>query len=83
MPYTDDQIRAAVISLFKKYDKDNSGYVEHAEVNNMCNDLAKELGSKQQYSPNQINSVLSTLDRNQDGRVTKDELYVLMRKLNP
>lgn len=83
MPYTDDQIRAAVISLFKKYDKDNSGYVESAEVNNMCNDLAKELGSKQQYSPNQINSVLSTLDRNQDGRVTKDELYILMRKLNP
>lgn len=83
MPYTDDQIRAAVISLFKKYDKDNSGYVESAEVNNMCNDLAKELGSKQQYSPNQINSILSTLDRNQDGRVTKDELYVLMRKLNP
>lgn len=83
MPYTDDQIRAAVISLFKKYDKDNSGYVESAEVNNICNDLAKELGSKQQYSPNQINSILSTLDRNQDGRVTKDELYVLMRKLNP
>lgn len=83
MPYTDDQIRAAVISLFKKYDKDNSGHVESSEVNNMCNDLAKELGSKQQYSPNQINSILSTLDRNQDGRVTKDELYVLMRKLNP
>jgi Ca2+-binding EF-hand superfamily protein len=83
MPYTDDQIRAAVISLFKKYDKDNSGYVESAEINSMCNDLAKELGSKQHYSPNQINSILSTLDRNQDGRVTKDELYVLMRKLNP
>lgn len=30
MPFTDDQIRGAVMNLFKKYDKDNSGYVEGA-----------------------------------------------------
>jgi Ca2+-binding EF-hand superfamily protein len=28
MPYTDDQIREAVIKLFKKYDKNHSGYIE-------------------------------------------------------
>lgn len=28
MPFTDDQIRQAVINLFKKYDKDNTGYIE-------------------------------------------------------
>lgn len=30
MPFTDDQIRTAVVNLFKKYDKDNSDYIEKA-----------------------------------------------------
>ena len=83
MPFTDDQIRGAVINLFKKYDKDNSGFVEGNEAPNMCNDLAKELGSSKNYSKEQIDAIHKTIDRNMDGRITKDELYVLMRRLNP
>ena len=83
MGYSDDQIRGAVINLFKKYDKNNSGYVDAAQVNAMCNDLARELSSKKNYTNEEITSVLSTLDRNQDGKITMDELYMLMRKLNP
>lgn len=49
----------------------------------MCNDLARELSSKKNYTNEEITSVLSTLDRNQDGKITMDELYMLMRKLNP
>lgn len=30
MAITDDQIRGAVINLFKKYDRDNSGYIDGA-----------------------------------------------------
>ena len=26
---------------------------------------------------------MGTIDKNQDGRLTKDEVYVLMRRLNP
>ena len=83
MPFTDDQIRGAVINLFAKYDKDNSGFVDGKEINAMCNDLGKELGRSQAYENGQIESILKTIDRNMDGRITKDELYVLMRKLNP
>ena len=44
MPFTDDQIRSAVINLFKRYDKDNSGYIESGnEMTPFLNDLAKEL----------------------------------------
>jgi len=28
MPFTDEQIKAAVVALFGKYDKDKSGYIE-------------------------------------------------------
>lgn len=41
MPFTDEQIRQAVINLFKKYDKDNSGYIEAPEIGPLCNDLGK------------------------------------------
>ena len=51
MPFTDDQIRAAVVNLFKKYDKDNSGYINGAEIPTMCNDLGKELSTKKQIAP--------------------------------
>lgn len=83
MPFTDDQIRQAVLALFKKYDKDNSNYIENAEIPAMCNDLARELTSKKQFSQEQINQTLSTIDKNQDGRLSLDEVYALMRKLNP
>ena len=50
MGYSDDQIRGAVINLFKKYDKDNSGYIDSHEIPRMCQDLSNELGSKRNYS---------------------------------
>lgn len=40
MPYTDEQIREAVIKLFKKYDKNGSGYIEGSELEVVYNDLA-------------------------------------------
>ena len=83
MPFTDEQIRQAVINLFKKYDKDNSGYIEAPEIGPLCNDLGKYLSSKKQFTNEQINQVLSTIDKNQDGRLSLDEVYMLMRKLNP
>jgi Ca2+-binding EF-hand superfamily protein len=39
MPFTDDQIRQAVLKLFAKYDKNNSGYIDGAEIQAMVNDL--------------------------------------------
>lgn len=52
MPFTDDQIRNAVINLFKKYDKDNSGFIEQSEIPSMLKDLAAELQSKKNFQPN-------------------------------
>jgi Ca2+-binding EF-hand superfamily protein len=49
----------------------------------MLNDLANELKTKKSFTNEQIQDVLGTVDKNQDGRLTKDEVYVLMRKLNP
>lgn len=83
MPFTDDQIRQAVMNLFKKYDGNNSGYIDSGEIQAMCNDLAKELASKKQLTPEQINQTLSTIDKNQDGKLSRDEVFILMRKLNP
>ena len=50
MPYTDDQIRQAVIKLFKKYDKNNSGYLEGKELVDVYRDLNDELMLKKGMS---------------------------------
>lgn len=83
MPFTDDQIRQAVLNLFKKYDADKNNYIDSAEIPKMCNDLANELVSKKQFTREEIDQTLKTIDRNQDGRLSLDEVYCLMRKLNP
>jgi len=40
MPFTDDQIREAVVKLFKKYDGNQTGYLEGNELDRVYNDLA-------------------------------------------
>lgn len=72
-----------MINLFKKYDKDGNNYIEQSEVQPLLNDLGKELANKKTYTNDQINAILGTVDSNQDGRLTLDEVYSLMRKLNP
>ena len=39
MSFTDDQIRSAVMLLLKKYDGDNTGYVEGNEKARLLHDL--------------------------------------------
>ena len=48
MPFTDDQIRGAVINLFSRYDRDNSGYIDGKEIYAVCNDLGSELSKSNQ-----------------------------------
>ena len=43
MPFTDDQIRQAVLKLFKKYDRNSTGYLEGSELDRVYQDLAVEL----------------------------------------
>jgi Ca2+-binding EF-hand superfamily protein len=72
MPFTDDQIREAVIKLFRKYDKNNSGYIEQTEINQMYYDLGNELSVKKHLTNDQITTMLNSVDRNQDGKLTLD-----------
>jgi Ca2+-binding EF-hand superfamily protein len=83
MPFTDDQIREAVLKLFKKYDKNGTGYLEGSEMDAVYNDLTYELKNKKQFTDEEVKATMRTLDLNQDGRISLDELFILMRKLNP
>ncbi len=50
MPFTDQQIREAVMKLFKKYDATGNKYIDGAELEAVYTDLAKELKLKKGFS---------------------------------
>lgn len=72
MPFTDDQIREAVLKLFKKYDKNGSGYLEGSEVDAVYTDLANELKNKKHFTDEEVKATMRTLDLNQDSRINLD-----------
>jgi Ca2+-binding EF-hand superfamily protein len=52
-------------------------------VDAVYSDLANELKTKKAFTEEEVKQTLRTLDLNQDGRISLDELFVIMRKLNP
>lgn len=53
----------SVSSLFRACDLDGSGYIDEAELANICPELTKE----------EIKSVFQALDKDGDGKIGKDE----------
>lgn len=69
---TDDSIRKQVLLLQKKYDANNSGYIDKEEKERFIHDLELELRVKRNYDKNQIYQFVALVDRNQIGRITLD-----------
>jgi hypothetical protein len=59
--------KATVMAKFDQFDKDRSGYLDTAELSALCMSLGSTL------SKNELESALFILDKDQDGKITKDE----------
>lgn len=77
---TDNDIRQAVLERFTKYDSNKSGFLEEAECREMLRDIFKETGSTRPPTNQEVRLMLQKLDRNGDGRVSKDELFLVMKE---
>ena len=48
----------------------------------MANDLTRHLQFTQKYQDHEVAEILGTMDINEDGKVSNEELSMLMKKLN-
>lgn len=59
--------RASVIEKFDQFDKDKNGHLDTIELSALCLSLGSTL------SKNELESALFILDKNQDGKIEKQE----------
>lgn len=81
MSYSDDDLRNAVNSVFDAYDKDKSGTLESNEISLLINDALKHMGQNRQVTQQEVNQFISAVDKNNDGKVAKPELFEIFKRV--
>ena len=81
MSYSDDDLRNAVNAVFDAYDKDKSGTLEAGEITQLINDALKHMGQGRSVSQQEVNQFISAVDKNNDGRVAKPELFEIFKRV--
>ena len=74
---TDQEIGEIVKKAFEIYDVDKSGTLERDEVKKLLNDACGELGADA-ITDDQLDAVISTVDDNNDGKISYDELFQII-----
>ncbi len=81
MSYSDDDLRNAVNAVFDSYDKDKSGTLEDNEITLLINDALKHMGQGRQVTKQEVNQFISAVDKNNDGKVAKPELFEIFKRV--
>lgn len=69
-----------IVQLFQDFDTDDSGYIDRNELKEFMIKLAEMM---QQPVPDekQIKMAFKLLDTNEDGRITMDEMFVVLEPI--
>lgn len=81
MPYTEEQLRAAVDAVFSQFDKDNSGTLEIAEVTELINAALNNMKAQRKATPEEVKGLINAVDKNNDGKIAKPELLEIFKKV--
>ncbi len=81
MAYTDAELKSAVDSVFSQFDKDNSGSLDKSEVLALINAALSSMGAGRQATSQEVDGLISSVDTSHDGKISKDELLVIFRKV--
>ena len=67
-------------SVFDKYDKNKSGYIEKDELRELINDMAEQLNLGHDISQDDVKKILETIDTQESGKISKEEFTKLSRE---
>lgn len=73
-------MRDIIRDSFKKFDTDNSGFIEDSEVLALLRDLYNTLGMKRQITEDDAQYYIKKLDANGDGKISCEEFEGLFLK---
>ena len=81
MSVTKDQLTEVAEKLFAEIDTNKNGKLEREEVRKFTQETMKIVKPNSDFNEDEFNANFETLDKNQDGSVSKQELFdSLMQK---
>lgn len=79
---SDVDVRKAVDEVFQQYDTDRTGYLECEEVISVIRDVFFSNNTEREVSEDDIRTVMHAMDRNLDSKISRDELFVAIKKFS-
>ena len=74
-------MKKAIDSIFKKYDKDDSGQLDQEEVLMMLTDAHHSKGVLKTTNPSELKSFVENIDVRGDGMIDKEEMFTILSKI--
>lgn len=65
--------------IFSSYDKDDSGFIDRAELKTIMTELFKQVKTTLIVTDQKINQTFSNLDKNSDDKLSRKEFRQLVR----
>lgn len=82
MNQKDQQWRELIRKVFELYDKDKSGYLDRGEAHELIKRVEKSLNDPSfRADQNTVNAMFVKMDKNNDNKISFEELYDTMKHL--
>ena len=75
-----ERVNSTLDDVYRKYDKDGSGGLDHEETRNFLNDMMKR--NNHTVTDAELNNFIQQVDKNGDGSLQKDEIYELYKRIS-
>jgi len=81
MSVTDQQINEAVNEVFARYDTDKSNSLDPKEVYSIVKDAFANLDASKKVTQEEVDELVKIADKNGDGKIQRNELFDLFKKI--